>query len=105
MSILTLEAVRSRAHTCLRCRSHFGIVYPAERQSQADILQVRQAGSVVQTIVRLRELTGGDLRDAKGTAMHIAPTAGECHWCRKPIPQAEFSDCPHCASLNIHPDT
>ena len=103
--MLTLEAINSRTHACERCESLFRVVYPSERAAQSAILQVRRRGSVVETIKELRQLTGGSLPDAKGTAMHIGTTPGECHWCRKPIPVAEFSDCPHCASLNIHPDT
>jgi Zn finger protein HypA/HybF involved in hydrogenase expression len=53
-------------------------------------------------IAMLRELTGCGLEDAKGTMLHIATKADNCHWCHQPIPpEGIVADCPWCRSLNV----
>src|SRR4051794_24810538 len=101
---LDLATINARPKPCVRCRCIFRVVYPSSRTERERILRARQSVGIAAAIRVIHETTRDHLANAKGTAMHVAPRAGECHWCKKPIPEAEFVECPHCGSLNIQPN-
>ena len=51
----------------------------------------------------LREITGCDLGDAKGTVQHVTTVPGKCHSCGGKIGLRSLLDCPRCQALNLQP--
>jgi predicted Zn-ribbon and HTH transcriptional regulator len=100
MSIHSLT-IQIRPVDCVRCGASFSIpIIGATEQARIASLFRRSRGPV-EAIRVLRELSGMDLRDAKGTMMHVTTTPHICHRCRGPLDGAVETTCPKCKSLNL----
>jgi hypothetical protein len=98
--MLTLDEVNERGPRCRRCKGEFRVALPPEWHASNRLASLVE--NRVQLIALLRQTTQCKLVDAKGTALHVARTAGICHWCDAVIPTSEWIvDCPACRALNI----
>ena len=99
--MLTWDEVLARARPCLRCRYVDRIAGPFSSEGRGRVKEAWGRGLVGETFIAIRSDTGCGQVEAKATYMHLVKRAGECHWCRRPLPMAELIDCPVCKALNI----
>lgn len=95
-----LPTVPLRPVHCARCGGSFSIPILGAPE-QARIVALRRSRGPVQAILLLRELADIDLRDAKGTMMHITAAPHLCHRCKGPLSGSVETTCPKCKSLNL----
>ncbi|EDY18569.1 conserved hypothetical protein [Chthoniobacter flavus Ellin428] len=86
---------------CPRCGASFSVPVIGASEQAKIATAFRRSRGRIEAIRVLRELTGIDLRDAKGTLMHVTTTPNTCHRCGGPLDGSIETTCPLCKSLNL----
>jgi hypothetical protein len=98
--MLTLADIDRRERPCRRCKGRFRVKLPSG-WSDSQLARLLRENRIA-FMRAIREKTGCEIVDAKGTMQHFAPTPGRCHWCNEVISTLEnVVDCSRCGSLNL----
>jgi hypothetical protein len=100
-----MNKIRERRITpvyCPHCKASFNLPEVTEPEREK-IAEISRAGSPLQTIQRLRQLSGIGFRDAKAIELHLTDTRGICHRCKPPLPSSDANGvvCQKCKSFNL----
>ena len=99
--MLTWDDVVARELPCAKCKGTFRVRGQIDRAGLSELRHLLETGQPISAIRLIRELTGADLRDAKGMYEHVTIFRGTCRQCRAQLPSGTLSDCPQCRALNI----
>ena len=87
--------------TCEKCGGLFQAILPDRADDEQQLAKLLEQGRKIDFIKVLRQKTGCDLKDAKGTLEHVVRTKRQCHRCGAELGAGRIVDCPKCNSMNI----
>jgi hypothetical protein len=99
--MLTWDHLVARELPCAKCKGTFRVRGPIDSVGLSELRHLLETGQHISAIRLIRELSGADLRDAKGMYEHITIFRGRCRQCRGQLPSGTLNDCPQCRALNI----
>jgi hypothetical protein len=87
--------------TCKKCGGLFQAVLPDLPEDELELARLFRQEQQMEFIRVLRNKTGCDLKDAKGTLQHISREGRLCHRCNTELEAGKIVDCAKCGALNI----
>ena len=97
----TWDEIAHREVPCRKCRGTFRVHGRVADGHLSEIRRLLEAGEPISAIRLFREVTGADLRDAKGMFEHVTIRRGLCHECQAKLPAEILCECTSCGALNI----
>jgi len=83
---------------CKKCKGEVRL--PVLAPSVRDAIAASWASDGLEAVKAMVHATGWDLREAKGTVLHLTKRRGVCHRCAAPLAD-RVGICPECASVNV----